>query len=472
MLFNSIHFVLFFPLVTLAYFGLPQRARWALLVAASTYFYMVLFPRYILVLVALILTDYVAGLKIAAAAGRARRAWLIASLVANVGVLVVFKYFNFFGEVLQSVSGLFGVQVAPTHLSLILPVGLSFHTFQSMSYTIEVYRRRQQPERHLGYYALYVLFYPQLVAGPIERPQNILHQLRERHDFDAARVSSGLRLMLWGMIKKVVVADRIAPAVTAVFTHPTQNGGLTLLGATYFFAIQIYCDFSGYSDIARGSARVMGINLMNNFDRPYEALSVGEFWRRWHISLSTWFRDYVYVPLGGSRCGRLKQCRNLLIVFVLSGIWHGANWNFVVWGLLHGVFLCAATLLGADRQSASAHAAAPLVSRLIRWFITINVVTFAWIFFRADLSSALIIIKRIALDSHATGGLAAAGLSPTVMVLAAGTLVLEWAQARFGLAARVMQKGAAFRWGLYYAGAVTLLLFGNAEVQAFIYFQF
>src|SRR5687768_10410935 len=224
-------------------------------------------------------------------------------------------------------------------LNIILPIGLSFHTFQAMSYTIEVYRGHQPAERHFGIYALYVMFYPQLVAGPIERPQNLLPQFRTRHEFDADRVFQGLARMLWGMFKKVVIADRLAVIVNQVYGNPNQYGGMAFVWATWFFAIQIYCDFSGYSDIALGAAKVMGFNLMENFDRPYFATSIGEFWRRWHISLSTWFKDYLYVPLGGSRLGPRRTYVNLLVVFLLCGLWHGAAWTFVAWGLYHGMFL-------------------------------------------------------------------------------------------------------------------------------------
>ncbi len=298
MLFNSLEFALFFPFVTLLYFVLPHRVRWALLLGASAWFYMAFVPVYILILGFTILVDYVAGLLIENAAGR-RRGWYLAlSVLANVGVLAVFKYWNFLATNVNDVFLLFDPQIQVPLLALLLPIGLSFHTFQAMSYTIEVYRGTQPAERNLGIYALYVLFYPQLVAGPIERPQNLLHQFREVHQFDADRVFAGLSRMLAGLFKKLVIADRLAIVVNGVYGDPTAYSAGTLLLATWLYAVQIYCDFSGYSDIALGAANVMGFTLMENFDRPYFATSIGDFWRRWHISLSTWFKDYLYVPLG------------------------------------------------------------------------------------------------------------------------------------------------------------------------------
>src|SRR5262245_25802672 len=300
MLFNSLQFCVFFFVVTSLFFVLPHRWRWLLLLIASCYFYMAFIPVYILILGFTIVIDYIAGILIEDAQGKKRKFLLIASLIANVGVLFVFKYFNFLANSFTDLAtALSGQQVAHIGLRIILPIGLSFHTFQSMSYTIEVYRGNQKAERHFGIYALYVMFYPQLVAGPIERPQNLLPQFRQNHNFDYQRVTSGLRLMAWGLFKKTVVADRLALFVNKIYAEPGSFDGPVLLLATLFFAFQIYCDFSGYSEIAIGSARVMGFNLMQNFDRPYHARSISEFWRRWHISLSTWFRDYLYFPLGG-----------------------------------------------------------------------------------------------------------------------------------------------------------------------------
>ena len=302
-------------------------------------FYMAFVPVYLLILLFTIAIDYCAGLLIEAAPGSRRKLYLAMSLVANVGVLAVFKYYSFFIGNANALLYWGGSEAALPLLRVVLPIGLSFHTFQAMSYTIEVYRRHQKAERHFGIFALYVLFYPQLVAGPIERPQNILPQFHQKQYFDYNRVVSGLQLMAWGLFKKVVIADRLALLVNEVYNTPTHYQGLPLLVATVFFSVQIYCDFAGYSDIALGSARVMGFDLMTNFSRPYFSRSLPEFWRRWHISLSTWFKDYVYLPLGGNRVALPRACFNLFFVFIISGLWHGASWTFIIWGALHGAYL-------------------------------------------------------------------------------------------------------------------------------------
>jgi len=295
MLFNSIHFLFFFVEVTSLYYLLPHRARWFLLLAASCYFYMAFVPVYILILGGTIIVDYFAGIWLENTKGKRRKWLLVMSLIANIGVLAVFKYYNFLNENLSAVLNSFGYENSIPDLSILLPIGLSFHTFQAMSYTIEVYRGNQKAERHFGIYALYVMFYPQLVAGPIERPQNLLHQFYEKHYFKIGQIIEGLKLMAWGFFMKLVVADRLAIYVDAVYDNPDKHSGSTLALATVFFAFQIYCDFAGYSNIAIGAARVMGFKLMTNFNRPYFSASISEFWKKWHISLSTWFKDYLYI---------------------------------------------------------------------------------------------------------------------------------------------------------------------------------
>lgn len=340
MIFNSLVFVYFFIVVTSLFFLLPHKFRWFLLLAASCYFYMYFKPVYILILGFTIAIDYIAGIQIAKHEGRKRKFFLVMSLVANIGVLAFFKYYNFLNDTLTSILGWASFKNDIPVLEILLPVGLSFHTFQAMSYTIEVYRGKCPPERHFGIFSLYVMFYPQLVAGPIERPQNLLHQFHERKNFDYDRVVSGFKIMLWGFVKKILIADRLAIYVDAVFNNVHQHSGITMLFATFFFGIQIYCDFSGYSDIAIGAAKVMGYKLMTNFRRPmFISQTIQEFWQRWHISLTTWFRDYLYYPLGGNKKGKLMQMRNMLIVFSISGLWHGANWTFVIWGLANGTLL-------------------------------------------------------------------------------------------------------------------------------------
>lgn len=401
MLFNSLEFVVFFIIVTWLYFLLPHKYRWFHLLAASCYFYMAFVPVYILILGGTIVIDYLAGIYIEKATGVKRKFYLLLSLIANIGVLAVFKYYNFFVDNINSLGFQF------SFLKILLPIGLSFHTFQAMSYTIEVYRGNQKAERHFGIYALYVMFYPQLVAGPIERPQNLLHQFYEKHKFNADDFYIGFKMMLWGMFKKVVIADRLAILVNEVYKDPREYNSTMLALATVFFAIQIYCDFSGYSSIAIGAARVMGFKLMTNFNKPYEATSVNEFWKKWHISLSTWFRDYLYIPLGGNRVSVPRWYVNLFIVFLISGLWHGANWTFIIWGALHGFYLVAAIVIRPVANKVykffriSRHSN---INIAVQTIVTFLLVTFAWIFFRGNsVADCIYIIKKI--FSNEWGGL-------------------------------------------------------------------
>jgi D-alanyl-lipoteichoic acid acyltransferase DltB (MBOAT superfamily) len=313
--------------------------------------------------------------------------------------LFIFKYYNFFTNNFIGIASFLHLHYPLKVLNIILPIGLSFHTFQSLSYVIEVYKGKQKAEHHLGIYALYVMFYPQLVAGPIERPQHLLHQFHEKHTFDYARVVDGLKHMLWGYFKKLVIADRLAIYVSAVYGNISHHGGPTLLLATVFFAFQIYCDFSGYSDIAIGAAKVMGFDLMTNFKRPYFAQSISEFWKRWHISLSTWFRDYLYIPLGGNRVPVSRWYVNILIVFAVSGLWHGAKWTFFIWGMLHGAYFIAAAVFSKSWARRPGLLMLDMAQRLMDFLKIITVfifVTFAWIFFRANtISDAFLIVKKI-----------------------------------------------------------------------------
>jgi len=488
MLFNSLEFALFFPVVTILFFLLPHRFRWMLLLAASCFFYMFFKPVYILILVFTIVIDYFAGIWIARQQDKKKRkVLLLLSIASNVGVLAVFKYYNFItinlNDAFQAVH-----QGSPIPLlHILLPIGLSFHTFQAMSYTIEIYRGNQEPERHFGIYALYVMFYPQLVAGPIERPQNILHQFHEVKHFDYGNMRSGLLQIAWGLFKKVVIADRLALFVNQVYGDPTGYTGLPLIMATVFFAFQIYCDFSGYSDIALGTARCMGFNLMTNFNKPYTATGIGEFWQKWHISLSTWFRDYVYIPLGGNRVSKFRWYVNILIVFVLSGIWHGANWTFVVWGLLHGLYLIGERLFSKPgrRQDRPMSLPATLFRRLIVFIL----VSFAWIFFRSDnLGGAFYVVRHlfvgipgqvreIAANLHfARLRLLYLGQSLTELMIAAAVLsfllIIQWQQRNQSIDQWLQTKPKMFRWSFYYGlplSFICLSIFNNSE---FIYFQF
>lgn len=400
MLFNSIEFVFFFIIVTSLFFILPHKYRWFLLLVSSCYFYMAFVPVYILILGFTIVIDYFAGIYLEKTQGHKRKLLLIMSLIANIGVLAVFKYYNFFNDNLTTLLYGAGYKNPIPYLSILLPIGLSFHTFQAMSYTIEVYRNHQKAEKNFGIYSLYVMFYPQLVAGPIERPQNLLHQFYEKHEFDYTRITEGLKLMLWGFFKKLVIADRLAIYVDSAYNYPEQQTGVTLIMATVFFAIQIYCDFSGYSDIAIGTARVMGFKLMTNFNRPYFSRNISEFWKRWHISLSTWFKDYLYISLGGNKVSIPRLYFNLFFVFLVSGFWHGANWTFIIWGAINGFYLVFALVAsklssriveftGLDRHKK--------VLSIFNIIITFLLACFAWIFFRANsVKDAILIIKKMA----------------------------------------------------------------------------
>jgi D-alanyl-lipoteichoic acid acyltransferase DltB (MBOAT superfamily) len=496
-LFNSVDFYLFFPVVTIGYFALPHRARWVWLLLASCWFYMAFVPAYILILAGTILIDYTAGLAIERATGPRRRLFLIASIVANVGVLAVFKYLGFLNANVAALAHLIGWNYPLGPLHLLLPIGLSFHTFQSMAYTIEVYRGHQPAERHLGILALYVLFYPQLVAGPIERPQHLLHQFHEQKRADPQDIGAGLRLMAWGFFKKVVIADRLAHLVNPVYSDPASFSGPMLLAATVAFSYQIYCDFSGYSDIAIGAARVMGFRLMTNFDRPYHARSIGEFWRRWHISLSSWFRDYVYIPLGGNRTTRPRLYVNVMLTFLVSGLWHGASWAFVVWGALHGAYLVAGLATAAPRQRLAARvegAVGPWPLQAWRIGCTFALVTLAWVFFRANtLGDAWYVVQHMftgygaALASvgdalrttlGAPGPMAIAfpakGAQLTLLVAIVQVVLLEVLETlgHHGWLQRFDRWPTGVRLAGYYAFTLNVLLFGVFEQSSFIYFQF
>jgi alginate O-acetyltransferase complex protein AlgI len=384
MLFNSLHFLFFFIIVTVLYFTLPHKNRWFMLLMASCYFYMSFIPVYILILFFTIIIDYYAGIYLEKFEGKTRRLFLIVSLAANIGVLALFKYYNFINDNISLLLGLVQTENPIPYLRIILPIGLSFHTFQAMSYTIEVYRGNQKAEKNFGIYSLYVMFYPQLVAGPIERPQNLLHQFYEKHEFDLANVATGLKLMLWGLFKKVVIADRLSVYVDAVYNNHEHHSGATLMLATVFFAFQIYCDFSGYSEMAIGSAQVMGFKLMTNFNRPYFAKNVSEFWKRWHISLSTWFTDYLYISLGGNRVSVPRWYFNLFFVFLVSGLWHGANWTFIIWGGLNGLYLVSGIIL---KKYNHYHFENPIIRssyNLFNILVTFILICISWVFFRAN----------------------------------------------------------------------------------------
>jgi alginate O-acetyltransferase complex protein AlgI len=477
MSFVSLQFPIFFLVVCLVLGLLPKKARWAWLVAASCWFYMAFIPAYILILFVLIAVDYSAGLWIEKSQGAKRKWILIGSLITNVAMLAAFKYLNFALENVNEVFQSTGIGSLAWRFPWVLPIGLSFHTFQSMAYTIEVYKGKQKAERHLGIYSLYVLYFPQMVAGPIERPQNLLVHLREPSGFTWIGVIDGLKLMAWGLFKKVLVADRLAVYVDSVYANPKGHSGWEVLIASYFFAFQIYCDFSGYTDIARGAARVMGTRLMLNFNHPYISRSPAEFWHRWHISLSTWFRDYLFFPLGGSRGALWATCRNLFIVFIVSGFWHGAAWTFLAWGAIHGLFMVVQKLLEQSKLfvGAGAKIGSNGAGRLLQMLFTFHLVTFAWIFFRAkSMSDALDSIRQIvSMGSWADLGAAFANPAARAGVLVMALLVaIEWAHRRWHMPTYLAARPWYVRWLLWYGLLTATLLYGRFGNEQFLYFQF
>jgi D-alanyl-lipoteichoic acid acyltransferase DltB (MBOAT superfamily) len=479
MLFNSIQFAIFFPVVVALFFCLPQRWKTALLLIASCVFYMAFIPVYILILFITILIDYVAGICIERVEGTKRTALLWMSICSTCAVLFVFKYLGFFTDTFEWTSGLFGWHLPHTVVKIVLPIGLSFHTFQSLSYVVEVYRRKQKAEHNPLVYATYVMFFPQLVAGPIERPQNLLPQFRQVHRFDYLNVTSGLKRMAWGFFKKIVVADRLALYVNDVYGSPRDHNGLQLTLATFFFAYQIYCDFSGYSDIAIGAAQVMGFRLMENFRTPYYARSISEFWQRWHISLSSWFKDYLYIPLGGNRVGKMRHVVNLLITFGVSGLWHGANWTYVCWGLLNGVYLVVGSTTKQLRDrffSDIGLGSETRIRKAIMLLTTFMLTCFAWIIFRArNVDEALYVMTHLwrGWDFHQIS--TQQFLLRQMPVAFASILALEVGQliqARTSIPSRIGGLGMPARWAVYAAFVLTVVMFGVYQKTRFIYFQF
>ena len=481
MLFNSIHFVFFFPIVVAIYFAFPHRFRWALLLVASYYFYMCWEPTYAILIFASTVIDYVAAIQIGrASSATRRRLFLLFSLFGNFGILFAFKYFNFVSGSIETFLGLYGVSHSFMKLNVLLPIGISFYTFQSVSYTIDVYRGKQKPERHLGIFALYVSFFPQLVAGPIERANHLLPQFFEKHTYDPARVRDGLLLMGAGFFKKLVIADRLGIYVNEVYANPTEYGGLPFVIAAYGFTFQVFTDFSGYSDIAIGAAQVMGYELNENFRRPYYAKSMAEFWRRWHISLSTWFRDYIYFPLGGNRVSTMRHYRNVFIVFMVSGLWHGAAWTFVIWGALHGLYLIVGDVTKGIRERIVRVLFPPGfegLHRLVQVIIVFHLFGVALILFRAhSVPDAYILVsstlKNFSLDDPAVfkplsaGGLVLAALGiaamETVHLIQRGTPVR----------ARLATMPLPVRWTAYLALGFGILLCGSFTSEEFVYFQF
>jgi alginate O-acetyltransferase complex protein AlgI len=468
MLFNSLDFLIFLPVVVVLYYLLPFKFRWVLIFIASCYFYMAFIPKYILILFFVIIIDYVSALLIEISNGKKRLLLLFISLLSNLALLCFFKYFNFINENLQTVFSLFGKEFHPINLSIILPIGLSFHTFQSMSYTIEVYRGKQKAERHLGYFANYVLFFPQMVAGPIERYETLGTELRTEHKPVYENFSNGFRLILFGLFVKMTIADNIAPYVNQIYSEPLKHSPGEVLSAIFLFSFQIYADFFGYSTIALGCARLLGISIMDNFKTPYLSKSLSEFWSRWHISLSTWFKDYLYIPLGGNRVALTLWSINILIVFTISGLWHGASWTFIVWGAVHGLVLLLEKYVSRLFNFKIKEGWNVINSLLV--LKTFTVTSFTWIFFRAenfekarDILNALLGNQEVSIPNT----------NLLIPFIAAGILIsadLLLYKSRFDNRLKLLLS--PYRWAIYGLLTYSLLILSGDQKFTFIYFQF
>ncbi len=478
MLFNSLHFALFLPVVFVLYwfaFGKCLQRQNVLLLVVSYYFYACWDWRFLFLLVFSTLLDFCSGLMISNGnKNHTKKAWLWLSISINVGLLAVFKYYNFFAASFASAVAQSGFHINPWTLNVILPVGISFYTFHGLSYVIDVYKNRVKAEKNFISYAVFVSFFPLLVAGPIERATHLLPQVKKRRTFQYAQAVDGLKQILWGLFKKIVIADQCAVYANMIFSHPADYSGSTLVLGAVFFAFQIYGDFSGYSDIAIGTARLFGIELLRNFAYPYFSRSIAEFWRRWHISLTTWFRDYVYIPMGGSKGSVGKKVSKITIVFLISALWHGANWTFLVWGLLNVLYILPSIIFGFNRNNLGMVAAGkrfPSFKEMIDILIVFGLTTFAWIFFRAEsLGQAFQYIHGMFSPTL----LSVPSLLPgKLFVLTVIFIVIEWMgrEQQYAIAHLQMKWPKPVRWSFYYL-VISLILYFQGGNQPFIYFQF
>jgi len=483
MLFNSIGFAIFLPVVFGFYwllFNKNLRLQNLLLLCASYFFYACWDWRFLFLLIFSTLLDYFTGLKMAGSDSlKQKKTWFWLSVIINLGFLCVFKYYNFFASSFAQFSANIGLHVSPWTLKVILPVGISFYTFHGLSYVIDIYKNKIPAERNFVDYSLFVSFFPLLVAGPIERATHLLPQIKTKRAFDYYKAVDGLRQILWGLFKKIVIADQCASYANMIFANSSVYTGSTLILGALFFSFQIYCDFSGYSDIALGVARLFGIELLRNFSFPYFSRDVAEFWRRWHISLSTWFRDYLYVPLGGSKGGTWMKIRNTFIIFLVSGFWHGANWTFIVWGFLNALFIMPSIILKTNRSNLEIVAKGkllPSLTELVHIVLTFMMVVFAWIFFRANsVTHALNYISKIfsaSLFSPFNLDVNRTQLFETILLVIL-FLIIEWLGRENPYAISTLPKlqKRAYRMAFYYLLVFLIFLFTGKE-QQFIYFQF
>ena len=487
MLFNSFSFVIFLPIVVASYYILPFAWRTSFLLIASSYFYMAFIPKYILILFFIITADYFLAFLIAGNEGRKKKLFLSLSIFINIGTLFFFKYFNFFNENIATLVNFFHFNYSPILLSVVLPLGLSFHVFQSLSYIIEVYRKKYTPEKNYLTYALYVMFFPQLVAGPIERPQHLLPQLSAHHLFKSENIIKGFERVLWGFFKKLVIADQLALVVNPMYEHMPEQGPL-LVVLVILFAYQIYCDFSGYTDIALGSAMMLGVNLSENFNRPFSAQTVADFWRRWHMSLSSWIRDYLYYPLalGWGKSSKFKLFLSVLITFVLVGLWHGANWTYILFGVAQGVYLIVGLITGKKRKQISHYVGIdkfPRVHSIFKIFTVFILFAISLVLFRSSsVGQAVWIISHLFSNfsfSFITNSMfnqLTIGTGKLIFVVVILSIIImemvQYLQAKIGSVYIFSNLNPIIRNGIYYTLLFVIFLFGYSGAQTFIYFQF
>jgi alginate O-acetyltransferase complex protein AlgI len=480
MLFNSLEFLIFFPIVLAAYYALNHKYRWILLLLASYYFYMCWNYKYVVLLLFTTIVCYFAAIGIHKTKNKPFRIFLLLScLSVYLGTLFFFKYFNFFSNSVNEAFARFNIFLNVPTYQYILPVGISFYTFQALSYTIDVYRGEIPPVYHFGKFALFKSFFPQLVAGPIERAPHLFPQFSQKVKFDYYNIRNGATQVVWGFFKKVVVADRLSEYVNIVYSDPSSFGGWQIILATFFFTFQIYCDFSGYSDIAVGTARMMGISLMTNFRRPYFSANIREFWQRWHISLSTWFRDYVYISLGGNRVVKWKWQTNIFITFLVSGLWHGANWTFIIWGALHGFYQVFGIWTKNIREKINSFIGltkVPQLYKLVQIIVTFFLAFFAWIFFRANsFHDAMVVLKNMFVFTD-TAQINLFRIPSDLYLAFISIVVLFFIEVYIertkDFDAKLMSLKPIMKWTLMILFIISIFVFGIWEGVDFLYFQF